>query len=175
VWNADPDFERDDLASLPRLGVVHVVGKLETFTLPEVAFGGIVFCVFGGEFGEALEVLSRRMSCSTLGPQFAIMAGPTGREGGEVMSPWPRTAGTMVRRAAMVNCIVMVTMFELIRVDRLFVKYQICSYSCSHFARFPIQPREYLETNLDIHRVVNLFGGTIFPMMCDVHCDVTGP
>lgn len=46
------------------------------------------------------------MSCSTLGPQFAMMAGPTGREGGDVMRPWPKTEGTArASNEAVVKCI----------------------------------------------------------------------
>jgi hypothetical protein len=45
------------------------------------------------------------MSCSTLGPQFAMMAGPVGREGGDVMRPWPRmVVGRRAARAAVVKC-----------------------------------------------------------------------
>jgi hypothetical protein len=60
-------------------------------------------------------------------------------------------------------------------VVTLFVKYQISSYSRLHLARFSMQPHEYLETYLDGRRVFNLFGGTSFPMLCDIHCDVSDP
>lgn len=54
--DADPHLERDDLACMPGLSVIHVVGELEAFTEPEVAFLGIVGGVLSGELGEAFDV-----------------------------------------------------------------------------------------------------------------------
>jgi hypothetical protein len=81
------------------------------------------------------------MSCSTLGPQLAIRAGPTGRDGGEVMIPWPRTAGTRVRRAAMVNCIVRVVLAGWMRIAIFFVKYRNWFYTHSQCMHAFIGPK----------------------------------
>jgi hypothetical protein len=56
VRYANPDFDRHDLACVPCLRVVRVVGELQTGAQPEVAFRGVILCVFGGELGAAFDV-----------------------------------------------------------------------------------------------------------------------
>jgi hypothetical protein len=161
MWNAYPHLEGYDLACLPCLRVVRVVGELEALALPEFALGGIVGGVFGSELRKAFNVRG-------------VVATDALRDAGSTCCDYGRTDGAGWGRSdesvaedgrnesdkcgnGELHC------DDLVRGDRgdgfLCKARNVVLYIFNLSA--VLHRYQYLEANPDTQRVLNLCGGTM--------------
>jgi hypothetical protein len=169
--NAHPDLDGNDLARMPRLRVVHVVGKLETCAQPEVAFRGIVLGILGSEFGTAFNV-RRVVETDVLldfGTAVGDKGGSNGARGRRGDDSVAEDGGDKDHEGCdgELHC---ESGFggigedsDIIREVRDLVLYPFPSSVCMHSGDL-MRWQQYLEANLEVRRVFNLYGGKMGPV-----------